>query len=102
LHQRELATPNFSAFKTPNVDTLYSNAWLDLTKGPALIDIPPIRDRYSTLNFQDMYANPTNLSSRTVGPDGGRFLTVPPHRDGNPGSSVGSRYSTWQLRTCGS
>ena len=77
-HQRDLASPAFDAFKTPNVDTLYSNAWLDLTGGPALIRVPPIRDRYYTLHFLDAYSNSSNLSSRTVGADGGLFLVTPP------------------------
>jgi hypothetical protein len=73
LHQRDVTTPDFEAFKTPNVDTLYSNAWLDLTQGPALLRIPKIGSRYYTLHFLDAYSNATNLSSRTVGPDGGTF-----------------------------
>jgi hypothetical protein len=77
-HQRELATPAFDVFKTPNVDTLYSNAWLDLTEGPVLIRVPPIRDRYYTLHFLDAFSNSTNLSSRTVGHEGGTFLVTPP------------------------
>jgi hypothetical protein len=83
FHQRDVATPEFKAFKTPNVDTLYSNAWLDLTEGPALIHIPAIRSRYYTLHFLDAYSNSTNLSSRTVGPDGGDFLVAPTTWDGS-------------------
>jgi hypothetical protein len=77
-HQREVATPSFDAFKTPNVDTLYSNAWLDLTDGPALIRVPPIRSRYYTLHFLDAFSNSINLSSRTIGEEGGAFLVTPP------------------------
>src|SRR4051794_24430625 len=66
-HQRDVATPEFRVFKTPNVDTLYSNAWLDLCEGPVLIHVPRIRDRYYTLHFLDAFSNSTNLSSRTVG-----------------------------------
>ena len=89
-HQRDVATPDFHTFRTPNVDTLYSNAWLDLTGGPCSLHIPPIGDRYYTLHFLDLYANATNLSSRTVGPDGGDFLVVPPGWDGSfePGVTV--------------
>ena len=29
-HQTEIAGPDFSAFRVPNVDTLYSNAWFYL------------------------------------------------------------------------
>jgi len=77
-HQSDVASPAFDAFKTPNVDTLYSNAWLDLTEAPALIRIPPIRGRYYTLHFLDAYSNSANLSSRAVGPEGGLFLVTPP------------------------
>ena len=83
LHQRELATPDFAAFKTPNVDTLYSNAWLDLSGGPAIVEVPPIEGRYYTLQVVDMYGNSTNLSSRTVGPGGGRFLVATTTWDGD-------------------
>jgi hypothetical protein len=78
LHQRNLADPSFSTFRTPNVDTLYSNAWLDLTHGPALIEIPAFGNRYYTLNFLDMYSNATNISLRTWGGTAGRFVIVPP------------------------
>ena len=83
LHQRNLADPSFSTFRTPNVDTLYSNAWLDLTQGPALIEIPAFGSRYYTLNFLDMYSNATNISLRTWGGTAGRFVIVP------PGSPIG-------------
>jgi hypothetical protein len=81
-HERDVATPSFDVFKTPNVDTLYSNAWLDLTDRPALIRIPPIRSRYYTLQFVDAFSNSTNLSSRTVGDEGGLFLVTPPSWSG--------------------
>ena len=83
LHQRELATPEFDAFKTPNVDTLYSNAWLDLSGGPVVVEVPPVPQRYYTLQVVDMYGNSTNLSSRTVGPGGGRFLVATTTWDGD-------------------
>jgi hypothetical protein len=84
LHQRQLATPEFDAFKTPNVDTLYSNAWLDLSGGPVVIEVPPIEGRYYTLQFCDMYANSTNLSSRTIGSSGGRFAVMTTTWAGDP------------------
>ncbi|HEX9994039.1 MAG TPA: DUF1254 domain-containing protein [Acidimicrobiales bacterium] len=82
LHQRDLATPSFTAFKTPNVDTLYSNAWLDLTGGPVEVRVPPMEGRYFTLQFVDLYGNATNLSSRTVGAEGGRFAVTTTTWDG--------------------
>ncbi len=82
-HQRDVATPEFRVFKTPNVDTLYSNAWLDLSEGPVSVRVPQIRDRYYTLHFLDAFSNSTNLSSRTVGEKGGDFFVTPPGWEGD-------------------
>lgn len=75
-HDRELAGPGYRAFKTPNADTLYSNAWLDLGDGPVLVELPAFGDRYYTLSFLDMHSNATNLSTGTVGGQGGRCLVA--------------------------
>jgi hypothetical protein len=75
-HDRDLAGPGYQAFLTPNADTLYSNAWLDLTDGPVIIDVPAFGARYYTLNFLDMYSNATNISSLTAGGEAGRYLVV--------------------------
>ncbi|MCJ2180982.1 DUF1254 domain-containing protein [Novosphingobium album (ex Hu et al. 2023)] len=72
-HGRDLARPGYAAFKSPNADTLYSNAWLDLTRGPVELDVPPTGSRYYTVNFQDFYGNASNISTRTHGNDGGRY-----------------------------
>nr|WP_314443477.1 DUF1254 domain-containing protein [uncultured Sphingomonas sp.] len=76
-HDRTLAGPDYAAFKSPNSDTLYSNAWLDLTGGPVLIDVPPVPLRYYTLNFFDAYGNASNIGTRTFGSGGGRYLIAP-------------------------
>ncbi|VVO78089.1 hypothetical protein PS874_01521 [Pseudomonas fluorescens] len=73
-HGRDLAGPGYKPFKTPNADTLYSNAYLDLSAGPVLLTVPPTRGRYYTVNFLDLYANATNISARTHGTDGGKYL----------------------------
>lgn len=73
-HERNLAGPGYEAFKTPNADTLYSNAYLDLTGGPVLLEVPATNGRYFTANFLDMFGNATNISARTQGTTGGRFL----------------------------
>jgi hypothetical protein len=54
VHDRDLAGPDYRAFKSPNSDTLYSNAWLDLTGGPVLIETPDVPLKYYPLNFLDM------------------------------------------------
>jgi hypothetical protein len=73
-HGRDLAGPGYKPFKTPNADTLYSNAFLDLSSGPVLITVPPTHERYFTLNFLDLFGNASNISARTHGTKGGTYL----------------------------
>ena len=82
-HERKLAGPSYAPFKVPNSDTLYSTAWLDLTAGPVEIEIPSVSLKYYTLNMFDTYGNPSNLSTRTLGSKGGRFLLIPPKWKGD-------------------
>ena len=97
-HERTLAGPDYATFKVPNSDTLYSTAWIDLSKGPVEITIPPTTLKYFTLNIFDIFGNPTNLSNRTIGFKGGRFLLVAPDWHGSPppGATV-YRAATVQL-----
>lgn len=73
-HGRALAGPGYKPFKTPNADTLYSHAWLDLRSGPVLFEVPDTAGRYFTANFLDIHGNASNISARTHGFKGGRFL----------------------------
>ncbi len=82
LHDRDLASPGYQAFRSPNSDTLYSNAWLDLSNGPALIEVPEIALKYYTLNFLDMFANASNISTRTFGNSARRYLVAPANWEG--------------------
>lgn len=82
-HGRTLAEPGYKPFKTPNADTLYSNAYLDLRDGPVLLTVPPTNGRYYTVNFLDLFGNATNISARTHGTDGGRYLIAPAGWDGD-------------------
>ncbi|AJR18039.1 DUF1254 domain-containing protein [Pimelobacter simplex] len=77
VHERHLARSGFAAFRVPNVDTLYSNAWLDLRGGPVVVDLPDFGDRYFTLNLLDAFGNASNISRRTVG-DARQVWLVPP------------------------
>lgn len=65
VHERSIAGAGFQPFRVPNVDTLYSNAWLDLSDGPIVIVLPDFGNRYYTLNFLDAYSNASNVSRRT-------------------------------------
>jgi hypothetical protein len=81
-HQTEIAGPNFSAFRVPNVDTLYSNAWFYLQDEGLVLTLPDCGPRYFTLNLLDAHGNATNISSRTHGRGPHRVLLAGPLWDG--------------------
>src|SRR5262245_51689685 len=62
-----------------NFDTLYSFAWLDLTKEPVVVSSPDTNGRYFLLPMLDMwtdvYASP---GWRTTGTQAQNFLIIPP------------------------
>ncbi len=75
IHTRQLLGPQHRQVVTPNNDTLYSNAWLDLSQGPLLLDVPDIAGRYYVLGLLDFYTNPFGyIGSRTTGTQAGRYL----------------------------
>ena len=45
-HLPELADHRARAVTTPNPDTLYSSAWLDLSLEPLFLTVPPVGDLY--------------------------------------------------------
>ncbi|WKN48450.1 DUF1254 domain-containing protein [Nocardioides sp. Arc9.136] len=76
-HGEGLAGPDHSAFRVPNVDTVYSNVWFDLTRSPVQVVLPDFGDRYFTLNLLDMHSNASNISLRTHGRGPHRVLLAP-------------------------
>jgi hypothetical protein len=64
--------------RAPNADTLYLNGWFDLSKGPVLLDVPEMGDRYYTLTFMDHYSKPHHLGTRTNGGRATRYALVGP------------------------
>lgn len=78
-HARKLLNHRSRFVTTPNNDTLYSDAWLDLSRGPVTITVPPTGERYFSLAFMDMYTNNfTILGTRTSGGNGGIYTIVGP------------------------
>ena len=75
---------------TPNVDTLYSLAFVDLGNGPATLVLPATGKRYFSLHLMDMYTNTfAVLGTRTIGDHGGVFTVVGP-RDSEPDGAIRS------------
>jgi hypothetical protein len=62
---------------------VYSQAWLDLTLEPIVIDVPPIPDRYYTINYIDFYQKVENISNLTEGSSGGSYAFTAPDWEGS-------------------
>lgn len=78
-HVRHLANHRHRAVTTPNNDTLYSTAQIDLSSGPVTITLPATGSRYFSLALMDAYTNNfAILGTRTTGAEGGTFRLVGP------------------------
>jgi hypothetical protein len=85
LHRRELIDHTFRVVTTPNNDTLYSSALLDLSRGPLILDTPDIADRYYSLAFMDFYSNNfAYIGTRKTGSAAGKYLIAGPDWKGSP------------------
>ncbi|MCG3160698.1 MAG: hypothetical protein JMDDDDMK_01767 [Acidobacteria bacterium] len=56
-HRRRLTTWQDRNVVSPNNDTVYSNAWLDLTREPVMLHTPAARGRYCSYAFYDAWTN---------------------------------------------
>lgn len=59
-HTTALADASFKNVVAPNIDTVYSQAWLDLSEGALIFEKPEL-DRYVSIAFLDAYTNCENI-----------------------------------------
>ncbi|MER5205056.1 DUF1254 domain-containing protein [Streptomyces sp. NPDC002825] len=89
-HYAKLLTPADTDVVTPNNDTPYSVAWLDLRAEPFVLSVPAV-DRYYVLPFHDLdtaYAG--FVGARTTGPAAGDHLIAGPGWNGPVPEGVAS------------
>jgi hypothetical protein len=78
-HMKGLATADDVMPYTPNNDTVYSGALLELAGGPLILSAPDIPDRYWSVEVADCYTNNLfYLGTRATGGKGGDHAFVGP------------------------
>jgi phosphoglycolate phosphatase-like HAD superfamily hydrolase len=78
-HFREFPDANFREVVRPNFDTLYSSAWLDLTREPVVISAADTAGRYYLLPLLDMWSDVFAVpGKRTSGTTEASWLIAPP------------------------
>jgi hypothetical protein len=73
-----------------NRDTLMTAGWLDLSKGPQVLHVPEMSDRYYSVQFTDPLKN-TNFAyvgKRTTGTQAGDYLITRPGWNGQVPSGM--------------
>ena len=82
--RRVLADHTSRGVTSPNNDTLYGSAWLDLTQGPVHVTLPDFGKRYFSLQLMDFYTNSfAVLGTRTTGSTAETFTLIGPN-DASP------------------
>jgi hypothetical protein len=80
----EAFTPANHDIVTPNNDTPYSWAWLDLRAEPTVLSVPAVsKDRYYVMQWIDLYTfNFAYVGVRATGFDAGKYLFAGPGWNG--------------------
>lgn len=82
-HKRTFPDASFTDVVTPNADTLYSSAWLDLSKEPVVLSVPDTRGRYYLMPMMDAWTNVfASPGKRTTGTQRGNFVITGPGWEG--------------------
>lgn len=78
-HKRAFPDASFTDVVSPNADTLYSTAWLDLAQEPVVLVLPDTGGRYYLMPLMDAWTNVfASPGKRTTGSRRGAFAIVGP------------------------
>ena len=88
-HKRAFPDDTFKDVVRPNVDTLYSSAWLDLARGPIVLATPDVGGRYYVMQLMDAWTNVIAApGTRTNGNGKAAFAVMGPGWRGELPTSV--------------
>lgn len=83
LYKKTFPDPTFTEIVSPNADTLYSQAWLDVSKEPMILTIPEMGDRYYLFPLLDEWTNVFfSPGTRTTGSGKGNYAILSPNWKG--------------------
>lgn len=83
LNKRTFPDATFKEVVSPNADTLYSQAWLDLSKEPIVLSVPDMGNRYYLFPMLDAWTNVFfSPGTRTTGNKKNNFAIIGPHWNG--------------------
>jgi hypothetical protein len=82
-HVSAFPDASFRLIVRPNADTLYSNAWIDVSKEPMLLHVPDSGGRFYLLQFMDAWTETfADPGKRTTGTSEAWFALVGPGWEG--------------------
>ena len=88
-HVRNFADPSTTRLRAPNIDVLYSGAWVNLEDQPVIVYVPDMGDRYYSIQVNDMYSNISGyIGTRATGTKEGFYAIVGPEWEGDLGAEV--------------
>lgn len=78
-HKRSFPDASFTEVVSPNADTLYSTAWLDLSAEPVILSLPDTHGRYYLMPLMDAWTNVfASPGKRTTGTKRAVFAVTGP------------------------
>jgi len=82
-HMRAFPDASFHDVVSPNADTLYSSAWLDLAREPIVLSVPDMGKRYWLMPLLDAWTNVfASPGTRTTGNKAQKYAIVGPRWQG--------------------